>query len=362
MSTIDTRNIREPYHMFKPSTRDESDLFYGTRGNMKNPEILIVGESWGNEERRMRLPFMGKSGQVLEILLKETGIDIDTCLFTNVVSERPMNNDMSMFFHLTQTARATKEESVRGLYPKENVINGLRRLFALIDKVQPKLIIGLGNYTLWALTGACFEIKSEKGRYVPTGIGNYRGSQLYSGRTPFLPTYHPAATFRTYAWRAMIRHDLKVRVPKALIDNWHSPGHNYIIRPSFDTVMEKLVMLQIVAGEYARAKESPFLHLAVDIETRNEFIACLGIAWSKDEAMCIPILSTQKGKKAGYWSLEEETDITFLLQKLLTHPNVRIIGQNFAFDVQYISAQMFFTPHIAEDTMIKHHCCFPGGG
>ena len=325
---------------------------------------MIVGESWGTEERRMQLPFMGKSGQILEILMRETYLDINRCIFTNVVSDRPPGNEMARFFHVTKQARADNTPLLRGLYPKEVIYNGLARLYEQIEAIKPRLIIGLGNYTLWALTEDCFTLRHDDitRRLVPAGIGDYRGSQLRTTTTttegiPFLPMYHPAATFRTYPWRAMIRHDLKVRVPKAFETHWQKPDRHYVVRPSYEEVDSRLHDLI----SWANIAREP-LQLAVDLETRGNFIACIGIAWNKQQAMCIPILTTQKGKKDGYWTLDEEFEILLKLRQLLTHPKVRVVGQNFGFDVQYIVAQMFFLPNIADDTMLKHHCCFPGGG
>ena len=216
---------REPKYRYKPSTIPEDNLWYGTRGH-HDADIMIVGESWGLEERRMKLPFMGKSGQLLEILLREAGIPYSNCFFTNVVSAQPRGNNMATLFYQTKQAELEGKLGFHGLYPKPEVMTNISKLGHQIEQVNPKLIIGLGNYTLWALTEDSFEVKPEEGRLVPTGIGNYRGSQLYTtlNKIPFLPTYHPAATFRTYAWRAMIRHDLKVRVPKALEGKWAEPN------------------------------------------------------------------------------------------------------------------------------------------
>ena len=174
---MDDVTYAEPWKRYKPSTIPEDSIWYGTRGN-RTADIIIVGESWGSEERRMKMPFMGKSGQILEILLREAGISIDSCLFTNVVSLQPRGNNMATLFHPTKQAGAM--QAVRGLYPKQEVLEGLARLTQLIRRVKPTLIIGLGNHTLWALTDNDFDVKSEEGRSVPTGIGNYRGSQLYS--------------------------------------------------------------------------------------------------------------------------------------------------------------------------------------
>ena len=129
------------------------------------------------------------------------------------------------------------------------------------------------------------------------------------------------------------------RRDKAFDTHWQKPDRHYVVRPSYEEVDSRLHDLISWANI---ARES--LQLAVDLETRGNFIACIGIAWTKKLAMCIPILTTQKGKKDGYWTLDEEFEILLKLRQLLTHPKVRVVGQNFGFDVQYIVCLLYTSP------------------
>jgi DNA polymerase I-like protein with 3'-5' exonuclease and polymerase domains len=61
-----------------------------------------------------------------------------------------------------------------------------------------------------------------------------------------------------------------------------------------------------------------------------------------------------------YWSEAEETEIVWLLYRILTHPNVEVIGQNFLYDRQYLARRWGFRARLGHDTMVKHHLCFPG--
>ena len=104
--------------------------------------------------------------------------------------------------------------------------------------------------------------------------------------------------------------------------------------------------------------------IAVDIETRFRQITCLGIAWSKSEALCVPFLEVKTADK-NYWpELDVEVEIVWKLRELLTHPNVRILGQNFSYDQQYIARRMGFIPNYKpsnfHDTMTAHHVMFAG--
>lgn len=336
---------------------NQANLFTGTKGT-RSPRIMIVGESYGETEVARGMPFVGQSGQDLDKLLGEAGIPFNICFFTNVVNERPPANDMSRFFYTSKEAKELKLTPLRGLYPKPNVIAGLEKLRALISLLKPELIIGFGNYTLWALTDDSFSIGNKAGSKVPTGIGQWRGSQLYTSdeynHTRFLPTYHPAAGLRVYPWRDLIKHDLKARAHKALEGNWDEAPVKFTIRPSFGTVTQFLqdTLCQLSSGP---------LRIAIDTETRNEGIACCGFALNETEAICIPFQQVGYAKPS-YWSLAEEIFIVSQIRQILEHPNCELEGQNLLYDVQYFFHDWFTKPTIDFDSMIAHHLCFPGGG
>lgn len=337
------------------------DFFYGTRGN-RQADIMLVGESWGATEARKHLPFVGESGHDLDNLLAEARLKQNDCFWTNVVSEQPTGNEMRTFFHRTSEARSKNMNSVRGLFPEANVREGLERLKLQIKAVNPKIIVGFGNYTLWALTHDSFSIGDAEGYKVPTGIGQWRGSMLRTtpefGSIPFLPTYHPAAAMRTYQWRYMIKHDLATRVKKAFNGEWDEPAKEYITRPTFNQVTSFLLST-------LSALESGPTELILDLETSIEkrLISCIGLARDMHSAICIPLLCRTRNAPGGnYWSDYEEYEIVQLLRRILSHPNLLLIGHNLLFDVQYIIDQLFVKPRIFFDTMLGQHVLWPGGG
>ena len=328
------------------------DIFYGTSGP-RDADIAIIGESWGEAEDRKKLPFVGASGDELTKILAECGIARSSVFFSNVVPERPPSNEMLWFFNPTREARKDSEPFIRGLYPQPNVIQGVERLREQLAIVKPKIVIGFGNYTLWALTEDSFGIGDKYGHKIPTGMGNWRGSQLYCrkdmGGARLLPTYHPAAVFRTWPWRYDIVHDLKARVPKALKDNWDPPEYDFTIQPSFEKVMETLHLFDVAATDEP-------LWLAEDIETANEHITCIGFAWSDHNAICIPFTCA----RGAYWSEEEEIEIVLAIRHLHANPNIKTIGMYFLSDAQYIALYWGYIPRCEADVMILHHLCWPG--
>ncbi|MBT6873329.1 MAG: uracil-DNA glycosylase, partial [Actinobacteria bacterium] len=56
-------------------------------------DLMFVGEGPGAEEDRQGVPFVGRSGKLLDRLLdEELGIDRSACYITNVVKCRPPEN------------------------------------------------------------------------------------------------------------------------------------------------------------------------------------------------------------------------------------------------------------------------------
>jgi len=55
-------------------------------------KMLIIGQSPGREEVKLGLPFVGKSGELLDWLLDEVGISREQCYITNVLKCHPPKN------------------------------------------------------------------------------------------------------------------------------------------------------------------------------------------------------------------------------------------------------------------------------
>ena len=334
---------------------DPSDIFYGTSGPT-DARIMQVAESWGKTEEAKLIPLCGQSGQANDVLLSECGLNRDDIFSTNVVSAKPAGNDMKQFFYTTKQGNAEKKLKVKGLFPKEEVLLGVDTLRKQIEAVKPEVIIAYGNYALWALTDDCFNIKDELGYKTPTGITQWRGSQLYAseemGGVKVLPTYHPAAWQRQWAWRYAVRHDLRKRIPLALNNNWDPPAYQFQLRPTFEQVVAQLGSLLEHADNFGD------LTIASDLETRAGHIACAGIAWNELQAICIPFMCVED--KTGYWSEHEEIQIIQMLRRLLTHPGVKVIGQNYLYDAQYIALYWHMLSTCWRDTMYTHWVCWPG--
>lgn len=360
----------------------ERDLWYGTSGP-SDAKIVVVGESWGVEEAQAERPFVGASGTELRRMLAEAGIDPASVLMTNVVAARPAGNEMWRFFHARDTAKADGVVPLRGLHPTEMVRGEIQRLYRQIGTHERHLVIAVGNWSLWALSSHARvsvlresnrrKLAREDFRFVPTGIGDWRGSMLYmradrftdnavAGAGPqirLLPIIHPAAILRDWSQRAITVHDLKARVPMALRGDWRPhPEPVFWAPPTFEQARSRMDMW------LARADAGHPITLVEDIETARGLITVIGLADSTRFAMAIPFvrraLNGNVGDLDSYWPPDQEVVLLKLLRRINAHPNIKIRNQNFIYDTQYISWWLGVTPRCDFDSMLAQNLLFPG--
>ena len=132
-------------------------------------ELLLLGEAPGATEDAEGVPFVGRSGALLDAVLAEVGLSRERVAVANVVKCRPPDN------------RAPKRQEIKTCAP------WLRRQ---IDLVDPLLVVTLGlTAAHWAMGG-------------PVTLASTRGTvlELVVGppvrEVPLLVTYHPSAALR----------------------------------------------------------------------------------------------------------------------------------------------------------------------
>ena len=129
-----------------------------------NAELMFIGEGPGAEEDRQGLPFVGRSGQLLDRLLaEEIGLTRDRCYITNTVMCRPPGN------------RDPLPEELAACRP---------HLDAKLDAIDPRVIVTLGRFATQVLLETSAPINTLRGRTFP-----FRGGVV-------IPTFHPAAALR----------------------------------------------------------------------------------------------------------------------------------------------------------------------
>jgi len=299
--------------------------------------ILIVGEAPGAEEERTGQPFQGASGAELNRMLGEVGLNRSECFLTYLCRVRPPGNEIESFIPSKKKDLTPAHVWLLDRKVSPPVVEGYELLLREIELCKPKVIIALGNAAMWALTDKW-------------GIKHWRGSQLFTkDNVAVIPTWPPMAVMRQWALRAVTMNDLRRAKRIAINGVVSEPVTRFVTRPTIGSVRD---ILGIINGLLAQNPTT----LSLDIETSGGHIVCLGVAWTRADALCIP-LSTNAGTR-HYWTEWEEAEIVWELYRILTHPNARVIWQNGLFDSQYIFRHWHFLPRHHFDTMVGWHSCF----
>lgn len=274
---------------------------------------MIVGEAWGRDEEAAGLPFVGAAGKVLAELLLKAGISPDACYFTNIINQRPPDNDLSRWFS-------------RGV-PNDLVLEGLESLEAEIARVRPNVIVPVGNWPLWA-----FYRQPLNSKYQPTGILDYRGYVLEARSiargAKIIPTIHPSYILRGgYSDAPLAVLDLqRARQESAFPDIRRKP-RLCIIDPQGDE-REAIGHRLLNEGRY----------LCLDIEYIGSRLLCVGFAVSSDWAVTIRIRTP--------------ADVAWC--KRIIESGRPLLAQNAMFDLGILDwhYQIDAFEHLAYDTMV----------
>ena len=304
--------------------------------------IVILTDYPSTQERASQTPLSDYAGGLFFDLLSKKGILKTNCLVMSLLDSAPPEEDLDNYLSKRKTCPGAGWEKLGDRWVHPTLGAAREKVLATIQGVNPSLVITLGEASLWSLTGY-------------TGHNKWRGSRISQPKYPFtvLPTLHP----RTLVVNPSQTHVLQIDLSraKAIYEGTQTPrAYSFIIEPSFNQVIGAL---QSLLERAENTLEGNFLKISGDIETRAGHTACLGIAWSAEEAICIPLITTND-EKPFYWTEEEETFIIALVAQLFMHPRVLSVGQNYLYDCQYYYRHWGFLPSNVRDTMIGHHAIF----
>jgi uracil-DNA glycosylase family 4 len=144
-----------------------------------NPQgrVMFVGEAPGREEDLEGLPFVGRSGKLLDLMMAAIGLDRSSAYITNIIPWRPPGN--------------------RTPTPQESQIC-LPFILRQIELADPDVLVCLGGPAAQALLGVKEGILRTRGRFLPYQTG--------SREIRAIATLHPAYLLRQplqkrLAWR-----------------------------------------------------------------------------------------------------------------------------------------------------------------
>ena len=355
-----------------------------------NPRILIVGEAWGADEEKMRLPFVGVSGQELWRMLGEAFPDIRPDLhanaaelcdprwglawvprrsdwlaaagigMTNILNMRPPNNKLDAICagKSEMDKEYWKDYSYAALtsthkYLRKEHLHHLDRFKEQVNELRPNLIVAMGNTACWGTLGH-------------TGINAIRGTTTLSPQgVKVLPTLHPASLLYEGQWsnRPIVVIDLMKAAREGAFPEIRRPPRTINIFPSEEEV-EQFVE-ETIANKPWR--------MGVDTETSGGMIDTIGFARNEREAFVVPfgphrfkrgdnyviIKPRRNGEDVtNYWSFEEECRVWKLLKRLL-EAKIDLVFQNGVYDIQYLLRMTIRPDRCRDDTMLAWHSLFP---
>jgi uracil-DNA glycosylase family 4 len=146
--------------------------------------LLVVGEAPGAREDQTGLPFVGRSGQLLDLLLAEAGGRREDVAVLNTLKCRPPGN---------RPPKPAESARCRGWTARQ------------LELVAPAVVVALGlSATRWFLG--------------PTALAAVRGRVHDVDGLPVLPTFHPSAALRAGPQgepRRLLRADLALALSLA---------------------------------------------------------------------------------------------------------------------------------------------------
>lgn len=297
--------------------------------------IVCIGEAPGAKEDEAGLFFCGQAGQRLNSGLRRCGLDRVQVAVENVCRCRPPEN---------RKPRAKEIKSCSEKY-----------LFPILDTLQPRVIILLGNVAMKAVIGK-------------TTISQHAGSVYWSKRfkCKVIPTYHPSYIIREErkagrgAPAPKVSKDFDAHLALARMESATSTmrlankgNYRYV-----HTISELRAFLKRLEDANRRGRV-----VSMDVETgclpggdrrkspiqpfsKHQFLRTVAFCFGQRECWCLDIESSTSAKRS-------------LISKTLQQcDRIKYVGHNLKFDALTISTQLgvLLKPEqLYFCTMIAHH-------
>lgn len=284
-------------------------------------EVAVVAEAPGSREVQLGTPLIGGSGKLLWNTLRPHGITRKDCYVTNVCKRQIALEDGKR-----KPLSNTESEQWKALLRWE-----------LCQLPNLKYVLISGGIALEALTGLT-GVTQRRGSVLPITLDN--GHQIHG-----VVTLNPAAVLRD------LKQEVAFRLDCAKLYRVMNGLHKFqAIRERINpTVDEALAWIAKMKRE-----RKP---ISFDIETIANETACVGLANSGTEGMCINF----RTRNADRYSVDDEMRIRRALQDLFDDPNARFIAQNASFDSYWLwYKDKLRVRRVWFDTMLAHHTLYPG--
>lgn len=278
----------------------------------KNAKIVLIGMNPGRQEIIQGKPFVGASGQMLDVCLQEAGIKRSEIYITNIVKCRTPSVEKKPG-HFEDRNPYTKEINTCMPYLEKE-----------IEEIKPNVIVLLGNLVSKAIIGK-------------TNITNIHGNPYWHEKyqTTCIPIYHPSYLCRKRdakgleARREFID-DLKFIKQSSNTKEFQEKKKkktNYII-------CDKLPKVEKLFKRLNQLEEFVFDIETTGLDVDNNRVLCISFSWKEATACVLPI---------WYWGAKElwsQEDLAYIKSKLkfiMENPKIKKIGHNLSFDIFFLN-------------------------
>lgn len=143
------------------------------RGNYQ-ADIMLIAEAPGGQEDQQGIPFVGRSGEILDNLLQDCGLKREEIYITNILKCHPPGN------------RDPKEEEKEACFPYLKYETFL---------LKPQIIVCLGRVAAQRIISPDFKISRQHGAWT------------YRKNCALTATYHPSAILRDSSKYEIVKED-----------------------------------------------------------------------------------------------------------------------------------------------------------
>lgn len=156
-------------------SRGRNNIVFGSGD--PDAALMFIGEAPGSQEDREGLPFVGQSGELLDLMIKAMGWTRETVYIANVVKCRPPGN------------RDPEPDEIAACKPF---------LVKQIATIRPRIIVTLGRASAQLLLATDAPMHALRGQFRA-----YQGIKV-------MPTFHPAYLLRHEEHKRATWNDLKL--------------------------------------------------------------------------------------------------------------------------------------------------------
>ena len=299
-------------------------------GNRK-ARLILIGEAPADREIELGQPFVGASGFRLSQWWGVAGLKREDFYIDNLCQFQAPHNSIDTF------DRAYLEQWMGYLH---------QRIAALPD---PWLIVVLGNYSLYALTGkGKVKWHAKDGKGPRAGITDWRGSILsytdLNGRViKLIPTIHPAATFRQPEWEHVCIRDWIKIAHEGTFRELNIPTRTHHIRPSLHDLEEFITLCEA----------NPTNPVAFDVENPDRDAVIKVVGFSPDPKWSLSVDMTE-----GYWGTENLPKAWALVKRFCEGSVEKVLHYGLS-DSYKLALNGIQLRNYKYDTLWEHHALDP---